>query len=169
MLFSKSLRNEIKRKFRRVAEFFGIYRWSSPALHGIDKRLAQYLPETSGFFIEAGAHNGYSQSNTYYWERVKNWRGILVEPIYEQYQECCRERTGSYVFRNALVDFAYSEPTVQIYSLSLLSQMVDSAQSESQCERRKCGMLLEKGVSGDIEHVPARTLTSILDEVKPPR
>ena len=167
MFFSKTLRNAVKRKFRRVAEFFGIYRWSAPALHEIDKRLEKYLPETCGFFIEAGAHNGYSQSNTYYWERVKNWRGILVEPICEQYLECCRERTRSRVFHNALVDFAYSEPTVPIYSLSLLSQMVDSTQTESQCELRKRGMQLEKGVSGEIEYVPARTLTSILDEVKP--
>ena len=169
MFFSKAFRSEIKRKFRRVAEAFGIFHWSSPALHTIDKRLEKYLPETPGFFIEAGAHNGYSQSNTYYFERVKHWRGILVEPITAQWQECCRERRRSYVFHNALVDFSYSEPTVPIYSLSLLSQMVDSSQEASQDELRKRGMELEKGVSGEIEYAPARTLTSILDEVKAPQ
>ena len=110
MLFSKVLRNGIKRKLRRIAETLGIFYWSSPALHKIDRRLEKYLPKTPGFFIEAGAHNGYSQSNTYYWERVKHWRGILVEPILEQWQECCRERPQAYVFHNALVDFAYSAP-----------------------------------------------------------
>ena len=83
MFFSKALRYKIKRKLRRLAETFGIFRWSSPALYKIDKHLEKYLPETPGFFIEAGAHNGYSQSNTYYWERVKHWKGILVEPISE--------------------------------------------------------------------------------------
>ncbi|MBE6356336.1 MAG: FkbM family methyltransferase [Lentisphaerae bacterium] len=167
MVISKVIRSAVKRKLRRFAEIFGIYRWSSPALHGIDKRLAKYLPETPGFFIEAGAHNGYSQSNTYYWERVKHWQGILVEPIFEQYQECCRERPNSACFHNALVDFEYSQPTVPIYSLSLLSQMVDSTQTTAQSELRERGMQLEKGVSGEIEYAPARTLTSILEEVKP--
>lgn len=169
MLISKALRNEIKRKLRRMAEALGIFCWSSPALHQIDRRLEKYLPETPGFFIEAGAHNGYAQSNTYYWERIKHWRGILVEPISEQYQECCRERPGAHVFHNALVDFEYAQPTVPIYSLSLLSQMVDSTQAASQRELLQRGMQLEKGVQGKIEHVPARTLSSILDEVKPPQ
>lgn len=169
MFFSKALRYKIKRKLRRLAETFGIFRWSSPALYKIDKRLEKYLPETPGFFIEAGAHNGYSQSNTYYWERVKHWKGILVEPISEQYQECCRERPRSKVFHNALVDFEYSQPTVPIYSLSLMSQMVDSTQEEYQREQRRRGMQLEKGVTGEIEYAPARTLTSILDEVQVPQ
>ncbi|MBO4633450.1 MAG: FkbM family methyltransferase [Lentisphaeria bacterium] len=47
--------------------------------------------------------------------------------------------------------------------------MVDPTQTESQSELRKHGIQLEKGVSGEIEYAPARTLTSILDEVKPPR
>ena len=33
-----------------------------------------------GFFIEAGAHNGYDISNTLYLEKVLRWDGILVEP-----------------------------------------------------------------------------------------
>jgi FkbM family methyltransferase len=169
MILSKSLRSRIKRKLRRLAENLGIYNWSSPALHDINKRLEKYLPTTPGFFIEAGAHNGYSQSNTYFLERVKKWNGILVEPILEQYNECCLERTNSFCFHNALVDFDYSQDTVPIYSLSLLSQMVDPTQNIAQCKLRERGMQLEKGVSGKIEYVPARTLTSILDEVKPHR
>ena len=34
----------------------------------------------NGFFIEAGAFNGYDLSNSLYFERKYNWTGILVEP-----------------------------------------------------------------------------------------
>ena len=34
----------------------------------------------NGFFIEAGAHDGVNQSNTYLIEKVLGWNGLLVEP-----------------------------------------------------------------------------------------
>ena len=33
-----------------------------------------------GFFIEAGAYDGADISNTFYFEKVLGWTGILVEP-----------------------------------------------------------------------------------------
>ena len=37
--------------------------------------------KTNGYFVEAGAHNGIQQSNTYVLEKQLNWQGICVEPI----------------------------------------------------------------------------------------
>ena len=33
-----------------------------------------------GYFIEAGAYDGYEISNTLYFEKFLGWTGILVEP-----------------------------------------------------------------------------------------
>ncbi|KAK7007466.1 hypothetical protein SK128_027192, partial [Halocaridina rubra] len=34
---------------------------------------------TGGFFVEVGAHNGEDLSNTLYFERYRNWTGLLIE------------------------------------------------------------------------------------------
>lgn len=51
------------------------------ALNDIDRKLLAYLPDGPGVFIEAGANDGFSQSNTYYLEQRRGWRGLLVEPV----------------------------------------------------------------------------------------
>lgn len=45
-----------------------------------------------GVFIEVGAWNGYELSSTYYLEKTRDWRGILVEPIKEKAQEASINR-----------------------------------------------------------------------------
>lgn len=47
----------------------------------MERTLARHLPEHGGFFVEAGANDGYTQSNTYWLERFCGWEGILIEPI----------------------------------------------------------------------------------------
>jgi len=41
---------------------------------------------TSGFFVEAGAWDGVYLSNSLFFERVRNWTGILIEPNIEAYK-----------------------------------------------------------------------------------
>ena len=38
-----------------------------------------------GFFIEAGAYDGFYLSNTLYLEKVLRWNGILVEPDHDAF------------------------------------------------------------------------------------
>ena len=61
----------------RLFEAFGSKRYSSPGLRGLDQKVFQYLPTEPGVFLEIGANDGFSQSNTYYLERVLGWRGVL--------------------------------------------------------------------------------------------
>ncbi|MBX3387128.1 MAG: FkbM family methyltransferase [Phycisphaeraceae bacterium] len=49
-----------------------------------------------GYFIEVGAYDGYWLSATYFLESL-GWRGLLVEPIPERYEQCKRLRAGSRV------------------------------------------------------------------------
>ena len=50
----------IRRRWRRsIYEAFGSDRYSRPALNQLDAKLERYLDYGGGFFIEAGANDGY--------------------------------------------------------------------------------------------------------------
>ena len=59
------------------------YRKNLKKFHGnelLDKKMLKYINYKNGFYIEIGAHDGIINSNTYYYEKNLNWRGVLVEP-----------------------------------------------------------------------------------------
>lgn len=70
--------------------------------HAEDVLLWELLgPKADGFFIEAGAFDGYHLSATYALECL-GWRGVLVEPLPERAAECRARRTRSRVVQAAL-------------------------------------------------------------------
>ena len=46
----------------------------------------------NGFFLEAGASNGFWQSNSYYLENILGWSGVLVEPNKNMFELCKQNR-----------------------------------------------------------------------------
>src|SRR5690606_31382762 len=90
------------RAHRRRLEARGDDRRSHPAAFEMDSRMARLLGD-GGWFVEAGGHDGYTHSNTYYLERFRGWRGLLVEPAPSLAREARLERTRSTVVQAALV------------------------------------------------------------------
>ena len=82
------LKHKVRKYWRSLFEFFGSDRYSRPALNDIDHKLEEYLPYKNGFFIEVGANDGFAQSNTYYFEKLRGWKGVLIEPIPDLYAKC---------------------------------------------------------------------------------
>src|SRR5438309_1453970 len=41
----------------------------------------------NGFFVDIGAHNGVTYSNTFFFEKELNWTGICIEPIPKIFNE----------------------------------------------------------------------------------
>lgn len=158
-------RKKLSKLRRRLFEKIGLDFYSRPSLHEIDRKLEKYLNYRNGFFIEVGGNDGFSQSNTYYLEKLRGWQGILVEGIPELYQQCVLERSNSKVFNYALVadDFQESYVTMRYaHLMSLVKGALKSEEAEQSHIDR--GSKIEKNtISYEIE-VPARTLTSILDE-----
>lgn len=146
---------------RRVLEPLGICAFSKVARHGMDDALAQYLPER-GVFIEAGATDGVTESNTYYLEKCKGWSGILIEPIPSLYSACAALRKRSQVFNCALVADDYSGTTVTMKEGHLMST-VKGALGKGEKEHLEKAAYFHGTGAGEVT-VPARTLTSILDE-----
>ena len=56
----------------------------------VDKHVFQ--GKRDGFFLDIGAHDGVSLSNTYVLEQERGWRGICVEPIPGRFEECRKNR-----------------------------------------------------------------------------
>ena len=162
----KTVKRAVRGHVRRVFETLGSDRYSRPALNDLDAKLARYFDYMNGFFVEVGASDGYTQSNTYYLERFLAWRGLLVEGIPELYKKCRRERPNSIVFHCALVAAEYPEPFIDM-TYSRLMSLVKGARKSDQEEKEhiKRGKEIQNVESYEIR-VPARTLTSILDECR---
>jgi FkbM family methyltransferase len=135
-----------------------------PALHDMDRQLDAILGRDGGFFVEAGANDGYRQSNTYWFERFRGWRGVLVEPMQELYDLCREERPGATVVRAALVPFDHEGGTVRMEFAGLMSTVSGEHADE---DRTEMGNILGWYDAYEAE-VPARTLSSVLDEVEAP-
>lgn len=51
-----------------------------------------FYNKKNGFFLDLGANDGISFSNTYFFEKHRNWQGICVEPIKEVYDKLKKNR-----------------------------------------------------------------------------
>jgi FkbM family methyltransferase len=159
-------RRAVVRQRRRREERRGSDRLSRPSLHGMEQRLADYLPEHGGVFVEAGAFDGYEQSNTYWLERFRGWSGVLVEPVPELYRETLRNRPGAKVFNCALVpsDHDTHELTMRYGGLA---SIVPGAQGGDAADDAHLATAFEYKLEEPYDFtVPARTLTSVLEEAK---
>jgi FkbM family methyltransferase len=141
---------------RGIAEALGSKRYSRPALFGLDARLQELMPWAGGTFFEAGAHDGYTQSNTYFLERHRGWSGVLVEPVPELRAKCRRRRPRSRVFDCALVGPEHVGEEVSIHFGDLMSTIGDSEHAQ--------GGLITAGRDAYSVSVPARTLRWVLEE-----
>jgi FkbM family methyltransferase len=155
---------------RRVFELFGSGRYSRQGHNNLDLKLARYLGKRNGFFIEAGANDGVSFSNTYYLERILGWRGILVEGIPHLAERARRQRPRSRVFQCALVSADQEGTEVEMIYGNLMSVVV-GAMGSPEADREH----IRKAAEHDPESgrfrvtVKGRTLSSLIDEAGAPQ
>jgi FkbM family methyltransferase len=92
------------------------------SLDRIDRKVEKYLPHRKGFFVELGANDGVTYSNTLFFEKNKDWRGVLVEPIPHNYLSCLDNRSvNNFIFCGACVSFEYKERFVEIAYSNMMS------------------------------------------------
>jgi len=157
-------RKRLSRARRRRAEARGSDRLSRPALHDMERKLDAAIDREGGFFVEAGANDGFTQSNTYWLERFRGWRGILVEPMPTYHADCRAERPEAILVNAALVPEATPGETVRMHFGDLMSSL-DGAHGDGTAERDWVQPGLVLGWRDPyVADVPARTLSGILDE-----
>lgn len=94
-------------------------------LNYLDQKLEKWLNYDNGFFVELGANDGIDQSNTCYFERHRNWNGILVEPTPHNFLSCKKHRSkNTHIFCNACVSFDYTDKFVEIVYSNLMSSPI---------------------------------------------
>ena len=69
----------------------------------LDKTLKRYLKYPSGIFIESGAYDGLTQSNTAIFEMKFGWTGLLIEPSAALQSLIRSNRPNAIVIHAALV------------------------------------------------------------------
>jgi FkbM family methyltransferase len=135
-------------------------------LNELDIRLANWLRFRRGFFVEVGANDGITQSNTAYLERYLGWRGILIEPIPELAERCRQNRPRAIVEQCALVPFGFPRPQIEMTYCNLMS-VVTGARGEkaADADHVKSGRrFLRHGETPYRLKVAARTITAVLND-----
>lgn len=121
---------------------------------GQDKRVLDfYQKKKNGYFVEVGANDGKTLSNTYLLEKDYNWKGICIEPVPSLFKKLQSNRKSINIS-----DAAYdvNNKTVKIVDANLLSGIRDDIDAHKHILKNK-----------DI-NVKTKTLTKILDENKAP-
>jgi FkbM family methyltransferase len=133
-------------------------------LNDLDKKLEPYIDFDNGIFVEAGANDGQTQSNTAYFARHRGWRGLLVEPIPELAERCRAGRPESVVENCALVAFDADGQTVPMTYCGLMS-VVDGGWSDPEAERAhvETGRQIQSLTTYRVD-VPGKSLSSLLDK-----
>lgn len=136
------------------------------ALNDLDKRLEPYLKTKKGFFVEVGANDGISQSNTLYFEKYLGWKGLLIEAIPSLAKMSRQNRTRCIVENCALVASDYPSETIEMRYCNLMSVVQGGMKNEEDEIRHiQSGMqFLSENEQVYSISVPAKTLSAVLDK-----
>lgn len=132
-------------------------------LNYLDYKLRTLCDFDGGFFVEAGANDGISQTNTLYLEKYQGWKGMLIEAVPELASACRINRPACIVENAALVSTGYPKTTIPMRYCNLMSVVSGAMRNVDEEEAHIAkGCALQQIQSYMIE-APARTLNSILD------
>ena len=89
----------------------------------IERLLEKYVDYDNGFYVELGANDGVTQSNTFHFEVKRNWSGILIEPTPNNFLILTQTRGGkaNSFFCKACVSRDYKEQFVKINYADVMS------------------------------------------------
>jgi FkbM family methyltransferase len=163
-------KNPSKRNLTRLIKLRSYFR-KFHSLNKLDEALSILLPHKNGYYIEIGANDGISQSNSLYFERKKNWSGVLVEPDKENYHLLTKNRKKSNKFFNtACVSFDFKESFIEFIYSNLMSVTVnDKSDFDKVNTHALSGMdFLAKDEMIKTYIVPAMNLESILEKADAP-
>jgi FkbM family methyltransferase len=163
-------KNPSKRNLIRLIKLRSYFR-KFHSLNKLDETLSVLLPHKNGYYVEIGANDGISQSNSLYFERKKKWSGILVEPDKHNFRLLTRNRKKRNKFFNcACVSFDFKENFIKFIYSDLMSVTInDKSEFDKVNTHALSGMqFLAKDEIIKTYLVPAMNLESILEKANAP-
>ena len=70
--------------------------------------------QKNGFFVESGAFDGETLSNSLLFELHRNWTGLLIEPLSAQFNKLRRKHRKAFIIKACLSKDPYP---IQVYIL----------------------------------------------------
>lgn len=126
---------------------------------GQDIYVTRILKEKrGGYFVEIGANNGYTMSNTYLLEKNYDWKGICIEPTPYKITELTNNRPNATCISAAAFSESNLELDFTITVIDILNVITEYAEIAVDFLRD----------SGTIIKVNTKTLTDILNENNAP-
>ena len=114
------------------------------SINNLDKQIAQILPELLNdqtFFIEVGANDGITQSNTYFLEKIYGAKGMLIEASPSLFEKCYTNRSKQNIFEHcALVASNFDKCYVELLYGDLMTTPMQSIDVIPQ-EHAKLGVI----------------------------
>ena len=129
-----------------------IYPFTS--INNLDKQISILLPNilnNKTFFIEVGANDGITQSNTFFLEKKYKAKGMLIEASPSLYEKCFLYRSRENIIENyALVSPDFKEEFVQLIFGNLWTTQVKGKKNS-----------LEHAKKGSIRKLPIRKILGL--------
>jgi FkbM family methyltransferase len=133
--------------------------------HGQDVVLAALfrgLGVEEGVFVDVGAHDGLTGSNTLFFERDSGWRGVCVEPLPEPFARLASARTARCI-NCAVGDLVGVEDFLAVSGYAEMLSGIRSQFDQAHTDRI-AREIEEYGGSQELLRVQVRRLDEILEE-----
>lgn len=141
-------------------------------LNQLDRKLEKYVNYDNGYFVELGANDGVTQSNSFYFEKYRNWQGLLVEPAPQNFLKCRKNRSKrNFIYCAACVSFDYDREFVRIAYSNLMSTPVslESDIPDPRAQAKLGSQFLRNDETMFEFGALARTLNSLLLDANAPK
>jgi len=138
-------------------------------LNNLDKKMLNYVNYENGFYIEIGAGDGLVQSNTFYFEKKKNWRGVLIEPS-KKFKYLKKNRSSKNFFYNyACVPFNFNKKKIILTYNNLMTVSDELVENDFKKKHLNRGLKYIKKKNQIRFFAKCKTLNQILNESKSPK
>lgn len=126
---------------------------------GQDVYVTRILSEKrDGYFVEAGAYDGFTISNTFLLEKNYNWKGICIEATPYRIQELTDNRPNAVCIESAVFSESNLELDFTTTSIDFLNVITEYAEISADFLNQ----------NGQIIKVRTKTITDILNENNAP-
>jgi len=134
-------------------------------LKKLDEKMLEFINFDSGYYVEIGAHDGINNSNTFFYEKYKKWKGVLVEPSFNFNLLVKNRSKSNFFFNYGCSDFESEGETTLLNSddYSICKELVDKKYFDWHQNKQ---ILAKKQM---IEtKIKLKTLTSLLEKANSP-